>query len=53
LDSLAKNRVFDVARVLGDFMMFLHDEHGVDLNDVTCIGFSLGGDEFPKELDTS
>jgi predicted esterase len=41
--SLARNRVYDVARVLADFMTFLHDEHGLDYKKIACIGFSLGG----------
>lgn len=39
----AKNRLYDVARVLADFIVFLYDTYGVDYKNITCIGFSLGG----------
>lgn len=41
--NLAKNRVYDVAKVLAEFYTFLNEEFGVDLKKITCIGFSLGG----------
>lgn len=43
--AAAKGRVYDVAKVLGEFIMFLHEKHGIDFKKIACIGFSLGGDK--------
>ena len=36
-------RVTDVAKVLKNFINFLRKNSGLKMNDVTLIGFSLGG----------
>lgn len=41
--NIAKDRVYDVAKVLSDFILYLHEKYDLDLKKVTCIGFSLGG----------
>jgi predicted esterase len=51
--SLAKDRLYEVAQVLANFMKFLHEKHGIDFKKMTCIGFSMGGEQKIQKICTS
>lgn len=40
---LARNRVGPTGRVLGDFIDFLHANEALRFEELTVVGFSLGG----------
>lgn len=41
--NIARSRTLEVSKVVGEFMNFLHEKYSLDLKNVDCIGFSLGG----------
>lgn len=46
----AVNRVIPVGRVLGTFIDFLYENGALRFNELTLVGFSLGGENFAYEL---